>query len=548
MNAVKILPLIAALSLVFAACSKSGGSAAGSDGSGSSGGSGTADTTAPTVGTTISFSGTTDTSVTVTWGAATDGVTAQNQLQYRLLRSISNNLTSVSNAETNGTEVLAYTTNQLSQSASGLTQNTQYYFAVVVKDAAGNKALYTQQPVTTQAAGSVSAPTFSPVAGTYTSAQNVTITSATSGATVCYRTDGTDPTAPTQGTCGGGSTTYSGAVNIASTATLKALATKSGSANSGVTSGIYTIDLAPTAGTAISFASVTATELTVNWGAATDAITAQGSLEYKLVKDNTAATGIDTIAEADAKMGGDLLLDWTANTLTKAVTGLTSATSYHFAVLVRDAAGNKTLYTPATQATLTNVYPRYHFDTTGKSVYVVYTTNATNPSKTNGTSVAAAFDVFADPDRRFKAAIPSGAAVRFVFYVSNDTLANAFGRTTEANGYQTSWTEGDVYSTHTNTQVYVYYNYDTTGKSVYAIYTTNGTNPSKTNGTSVAGTFDVYDGATWRRFRANIPSGANTRYIFYISNDTLANGYGRTSSDGYQTTWTEGDSTLTLPQ
>jgi len=538
---------VAGFSLTLLACS-SGGSATGSDGGGSSGGGGSTDSTAPTVGTNISFSGTTDTSVSVSWGAATDSVTAQNQLQYRLLRSTTNNLTSVANAEANGTEVLAYTANQLSQTASGLSASTPYYFAVIVKDAAGNKALYTQQTVTTQAMGSVSAPTFNPVAGTYTSSQNVTISTSTGGATICYRTDGTDPTAPTAGTCGGGSTTYSGAVSIASTATLKALATKSGSTNSGVTSGLYTIDVAPVAGTAISFSAVDTTSTTVNWGAATDAITAQTSLEYKLVKDNSAAAAIDTIAEIEAKTAGDLLMDWTANTTSKSVTGLSSATTYYFAVLVRDAAGNKTIYSPAGQATLTNVYPRYAFDTTGKSVFVVYTSNATNPSKSNGTSVTAAFDVFADPDRRFKAAIPTGAGIRFVFYISNDTLANGFGRTTETNGYQTTWTEGDAYFTHTNTQVYAHYNYDTTGRSVYVVYTTNGTNPSKTNGTSVAGTFDYYDGSTWRRFRGNIPSGANIKYVVYISNDNLANGYGRTSSDGYLITWTEGDSALTLPQ
>src|SRR4029078_10293410 len=64
--------------------------------------------------------------------------------------------------------------------------------------------------------GKVATPTFSPVAGTYTSAQSVTITSATSGASIYYTTDGTTPTA--------GSTLYSGPVSVAVSETLKAIA------------------------------------------------------------------------------------------------------------------------------------------------------------------------------------------------------------------------------------------------------------------------------------------------------------------------------------
>ncbi len=39
----------------------------------------------------------------------------------------------------------------------------------------------------------VATPTFNPPAGTYTSVQHVTITSATSGATIRYTTNGTEP-------------------------------------------------------------------------------------------------------------------------------------------------------------------------------------------------------------------------------------------------------------------------------------------------------------------------------------------------------------------
>jgi hypothetical protein len=80
-----------------------------------------------------------------------------------------------------------------------------------------------------------SAPVFSPGGGTYSSAQNVTITSATSGASIRYTLDGSTPS-ETAGTI------YSGPVSIGSSATLKAIAYESGFTDSGVTSANYTIN------------------------------------------------------------------------------------------------------------------------------------------------------------------------------------------------------------------------------------------------------------------------------------------------------------------
>jgi MYXO-CTERM domain-containing protein len=81
----------------------------------------------------------------------------------------------------------------------------------------------------------VAAPIFSPGGGTYASAQNVTISDATSGASIRYTLDGSTPS----GTAG---TLYSGPVNISNTATLQAIAFLSGDLNSPVTSGTYTIN------------------------------------------------------------------------------------------------------------------------------------------------------------------------------------------------------------------------------------------------------------------------------------------------------------------
>jgi len=81
-------------------------------------------------------------------------------------------------------------------------------------------------------------PTFSPVAGEYATAQDVTITSGGAD-TIYYTTDGSTPTT--------GSTVYSSPVHVGSSETLKALAVKTGLANSNIGSAAYIIDTVPVA-------------------------------------------------------------------------------------------------------------------------------------------------------------------------------------------------------------------------------------------------------------------------------------------------------------
>jgi hypothetical protein len=82
----------------------------------------------------------------------------------------------------------------------------------------------------------VATPSFGLPAGTYAGTQSVTISDATSGASIRYTTDGVTPPGETTGTI------YTGTpVSISSTTTLQAIAYESGYADSSIVNAVYTI-------------------------------------------------------------------------------------------------------------------------------------------------------------------------------------------------------------------------------------------------------------------------------------------------------------------
>ena len=100
--------------------------------------------------------------------------------------------------------------------------------------------------VLTSNSGAVQPPTFSVPAGTYTSAQTLTISDPTAGATVYYTTDGSEPTAA--------SNAYAGSVTVSASETLQAIAVVTGSAPSGVATAAYVISQGSTAAPVFSVA------------------------------------------------------------------------------------------------------------------------------------------------------------------------------------------------------------------------------------------------------------------------------------------------------
>jgi chitinase len=97
-------------------------------------------------------------------------------------------------------------------------------------DSTTASALYTIQFAT----GVVATPTFSPSAGTYTNTQSVTISCDTSGATIRYTLDGSEPSSS--------SASYSGPISVnTGTVTIKAKAQKSGMTDSTTASVTYIV-------------------------------------------------------------------------------------------------------------------------------------------------------------------------------------------------------------------------------------------------------------------------------------------------------------------
>ena len=122
------------------------------------------------------------------------------------------------------------------------TSSTAYTAPLTVSASQTINAIATATGYTTSALGSATytiqttaaaTPTFSPVGGTYSSAQTVTISDTTPGTTIYYTTDGTTPTTS--------STPYTGPITVGASQTVNAIATAIGFTTSAVGSATYTI-------------------------------------------------------------------------------------------------------------------------------------------------------------------------------------------------------------------------------------------------------------------------------------------------------------------
>jgi hypothetical protein len=91
--------------------------------------------------------------------------------------------------------------------------------------------------------GTVATPAFSPPGGTYSSAQTVSLSTSTAGATIRYTTNGTTPSPS--------SPAYTAPITVSANTTLKAIAVKSGMTDSAVATAAYTINSGTPGGSSI---------------------------------------------------------------------------------------------------------------------------------------------------------------------------------------------------------------------------------------------------------------------------------------------------------
>ena len=149
---------------------------------------------------------------------------------------------------------------------------------LAVSSTATGARLIIDNLVWTSAAPPSASPVFTPAAGTYSTAQSVTISNGNATDKIYYTTDGTAPTSA--------STLYTGAINVAETTTIKAIAYDSNNANpSAVVTALYTINV-PT---------ITVTETSIP-----EMTTEVGSTDSKTIT----VSGIDLTANVDLAITG----------------------------------------------------------------------------------------------------------------------------------------------------------------------------------------------------------------------------------------------------
>ncbi|MGE5677166.1 MAG: choice-of-anchor D domain-containing protein [Pseudomonadota bacterium] len=335
------------------------------------------DSTAPAAGGSgiIAIEDATSNGLDISWTAATDDGTAQGSLEYMVLYSETNELETISDAVYNGTAVQDWEAGLTEIAITGLSPETTYYMNVLVRDEAGNKAIYQMGTADTVEADDTEAPeagnsgrieTGNVTASSIDLEWDAATDNSTAQADLQYRVvyskeDDID--------------TLNGALNNGTeaqdwTAALTEL-TADGldsdtlyyfnviaadeAGNKTVYEAVYERTLAaedttsPEAGGAgvITVGQVTTSSVSLEWEAATDDKTAAGGLKYKAVYSRS--SNIGTVN--DAQNNGTVAQGWSSGLTELAITDLDDDTVYYFNVIVADEAGNKTVYQETLQRT-----------------------------------------------------------------------------------------------------------------------------------------------------------------------------------------------------
>jgi hypothetical protein len=284
------------------------------------------------------------------------------------------------------------------------------------------------------------------VAGTYNNSQTVTISSATSGATIRYTTDGTTPTSTT-------GTVYSAAIAVSSTTTLRAIAYKSGYTDSAVASATYTLVAAtPTF-------SVAAGTYTASQTVTLSSTTSGAAIRY--TTDGTTPTSTTGAVYSAA-------ITVSATTTLKAIAYATSYTDSAVASATYTIAPYAATPTFSVAAGTYTASQTVTLSTTTSGAAIRYTTDGTTPTSTTGTVYSSAITISATTTLKaiaYKAGYTDSTVATATYTIAPAVAAPTFSVAT---------------GTYNNVQT-VTISSTTSGATIR--YTTNGTAPTSTNGT-----------------------------------------------------------------
>jgi hypothetical protein len=318
------------------------------------------DNISPTPGKKISVKQTAPKIIMVLWDASTDNETVTKDLQYKLIYSTRNNIGTVDSAEKNGTVVMGWTPGTLSRQIKGLSTSNTYYFTALVRDKAGNIAVYMPQTLSTQDSNP-------PVAKGQVSVSNISkdsiivswppaIDDVTAQENLQYKLlymphDSTKMTVNPENsgtlimdwTANAKSKQVNGLASTNSYYFVVMVKDEAGNKTLYPSQKFSSLDVnAPQVDSGIIVSEISPEGVTVSWEAASDDVTSPDKLQYKVVYSTD--RNVDNVSEADSN--GQVSLGWTANISTHKVSGLEPSTTYYIVTLVRDEAGNEALYEP----------------------------------------------------------------------------------------------------------------------------------------------------------------------------------------------------------
>ena len=312
------------------------------------------------------------TSITINWTKATDDLSAQADLEYMVFYSTANNITTVADAIANGISVGgAWEKDIATKVVPGLSDNTLYYFNVIVRDEEDNRAIYTMISETSKL--DTVAPTPSGILSTsdlqynqmtlnWAKATDDLSAQSTLQYRAYYSTSNnitTAATAQANGTPVGGGwgtdidTKIITGLDDGTTYYLNVLVQDENgniASYTSISSATVADIIPPVSGNSgtLSVSNIDYTSIRINWTKGTDDLSSQPNLQYRVFYSTS--NNISTVATAESN--GTPSSAWTTDIALKDVTGLTANVLYYFNVLIMDEENNKTAYTTISQKTL----------------------------------------------------------------------------------------------------------------------------------------------------------------------------------------------------